>query len=106
MAEQDKDIQRDPHLWKEKDRKNVLVILKDSIRLKGTAHLVRNQRLLDLVNAADHIFLPLTNVTVHNEQTGQTIDTDFVAVNKAEVLLITGYSDKIEEALDGTRWSK
>jgi len=106
MVYPENETNRDPNLWKQKDHRDVVVILRDNVRLRGTAHLVHNQRLLDLINQTDQPFLPLTNVVVRNEGTGQSIETAFVAVNKAEILLITSYSEKIEETLDGTRWSK
>jgi len=96
----------DQQLWKQKDRQTVIVILKDNVRLYGTAHLVRNQRLLDLLNITDQPFLPLTDVRMFDEQTGQELDTDFVAVNKSEILLLTGYSAAVQKALDGTRWGE
>ena len=99
-----KDSKRDQQLWKQKDRQDVIVVLKDNVRLYGTAHLVRNQRLLDLLNLADQPFLPLTNVKMFDEETGQDLETDFVAVNKAEILLLTSFSPEVQKALDGTRW--
>jgi len=100
------DKQRDQQLWKQKDRQEVVVILKDNVRLYGTAHLIRNQRLLDLLNVPDQPFLPLTKVRMLDEQTGQELTTDFVAVNKSEILLLTSYSDEVQNALDGTRWGE
>lgn len=101
-----KDSKRDQQLWKQKDRQDVIVVLKDNVRLYGTAHLVRNQRLLDLLNLADQPFLPLTNVKMFDEETGQDLETDFVAVNKAEILLLTSFSPEVQKALDGTRWGR
>ena len=99
-----KDLHREQQLWKQKDRQDVIIILKGNVRLNGTAHLVRNQRLLDLLNIADQPFLPLTDVRMFDEQTGQLLTTDFVAVNKSEILLLTGYSTEVQKALNGTRW--
>jgi len=96
----------DQQLWKQKDRQAIIVILKDNVRLHGTAHLIRNQRLLDLLNVADQPFLPLTDVKMFDEETGQAIETDFVAINKSEILLLTGYSAEVHKALDGTRWGE
>jgi len=101
-----KDLQRDQQLWKQKDRQDVIVVLKDNVRLYGTAHLVRNQRLLDLLNIPEQPFLPLTNVKMFDEETGQDLETEFVAVNKAEILLLTSFSPEVQKALDGTRWGK
>jgi len=101
-----KDLHRDEQLWKQKDRQSVIVVLKDNVRLYGTAHLVRNQRLLDLLNIADQPFLPLTDVKMFDEETGQDLETEFVAVNKAEILLLTSFSPEVQKALDGTRWGK
>jgi len=101
-----KDSKRDQQLWKQKDRQDVIVVLKDNVRLYGTAHLVRNQRLLDLLNLADQPFLPLTNVKMFDEETGQDLETEFVAVNKAEILLLTSFSPEVQKALDGTRWGR
>ncbi len=101
-----KDSKRDQQLWKQKDRQDVIVVLKDNVRLYGTAHMVRNQRLLDLLNLADQPFLPLTNVKMFDEETGQDLETEFVAVNKAEILLLTSYSPEVQKALDGTRWGQ
>jgi len=99
-----KNTQRDEQLWKQKDRQHVIVILKDNVRLYGTAHLIRNQRLLDLLNITDQPFLPLTDVKMLDDETGQDLETDFVAVNKSEILLLTSHSADVQKALDGTRW--
>ena len=99
-------MRRDQQLWKQKDRQDVIVILKDNVRLHGTAHLVRNQRLLDLLNIVDQPFLPLTNVKMFDEEMGQVLETDFVAVNKSEILLLTSHSVEVQKALNGTRWGK
>jgi len=99
-------MHHDQQLWKQKDRQSVIVVLKDNVRLYGTAHLVRNQRLLDLLNITDQPFLPLTDVKMFDEETGQDLETQFVAVNKAEILLLTSFSPEVQKALDGTRWGK
>ena len=54
----------------------------------------------------DQPFLPMTNVKMFDEETGQDLETDFVAVNKAEILLLTGFSPEVQKALDGTRWGR
>ena len=101
-----KDSKRDQQLWKQKNRQDVIVVLKDNVRLYGTAHLVPNQRLLDLLNLVDQPFLPMTDVKMFDEETGQDLETDFVAVNKAEILLLTSFSPEVQKALDGTRWGR
>ena len=74
------DLRASDGLWREKDKIPVVAILSGNIRVEGVAHLIRNQRLLDMLNAPDQDFIPLTDATVHNGVTGETIKAGFMGL--------------------------
>jgi hypothetical protein len=82
------DLRASDGLWREKDKIPVVAILSGNIRVEGVAHLVRNQRLLDMLNAPDQDFIPLTDATVYNGVTGETIKAGFMAICKSELAYI------------------
>jgi hypothetical protein len=88
-----KDVYAASELWKEKEQEKVLVYLTTNFRIEGWAHLVKNQRLLDMVNDKDQAFIPLTNVTAVDGNTKRTMEADFMAVNKSEISFIMRYSE-------------
>lgn|GEM_PF-2376864 len=88
-----KDVYAASELWKEKEQAKVLVHLTTNFRIEGWAHLVKNQRLLDMVNDKDQAFIPLTNVTAIDGNTKRTMEADFMAVNKSEISFIMRYSE-------------
>lgn len=79
-------------VWRDKEQQKVLIYLARNFRIEGWAHLVKNQRLLDMVNDKDQAFIPLTNVTAVEMDSGTTMDADFMAVNKSEISFIMRYS--------------
>ena len=79
-------------LWRSKEQQRVLVYLAKNFRIEGWAHLVKNQRLLDMVNDKDQAFIPLTNVTAVEMSSGTMMDADFMAINKSEISFIMRYS--------------
>ena len=83
-------------LWREKEQEKVLVYLRRNFRIEGWAHLVKNQRLLDMVNDKDRAFIPLTNVTAVDANSGTRMEAPFMAVNKAEISFIMRYSETRE----------
>jgi hypothetical protein len=89
-----KDVYTASELWKEKEQEKVLVYLTTNFRIEGWAHLVKNQRLLDMVNDKDQAFIPLTNVTAVDEAK-RTTEADFMAVNKSEISFIMRYSEDV-----------
>ena len=88
-----KDVYAASELWKEKEQEKVLVYLTTNFRIEGWAHLVKNQRLLDMVNDKDQAFIPLTTVTAVDGNTKRTMEADFMAVNKSEISFIMRYSE-------------
>jgi hypothetical protein len=88
-----RDVYTASELWKEKEQEKVLVYLTTNFRIEGWAHLVKNQRLLDMINDKDQAFIPLTNVTAVDGNTKRTMAADFMAVNKSEVSFIMRYSE-------------
>jgi len=81
-------------LWKNKEQQKVLVYLARNFRIEGWAHLVKNQRLLDMVNDKDQGFIPLTNVSAVEMNSGTRMDADFMAINKSEISFIMRYSEE------------
>lgn len=79
-------------LWRSKEQQRVLVYLAKNFRIEGWAHLVKNQRLLDMVNDKDQAFIPLTNVSAVEMSSGTLMDADFMAINKSEISFIMRYS--------------
>jgi len=79
-------------LWKDKEQQRVLVYLARNFRIEGWAHLVKNQRLLDMVNDQDQGFIPLTNVSAVEMSSGTRMDADFMAINKSEISFIMRYA--------------
>lgn len=87
------DIHEASTVWRDKEQQKVLVYLANTFRIEGWAHLVKNQRLLDLMNDKTQTFIPLTNVTLFDLNTSVKTDADFMAVNKSEILFIMRYSE-------------
>jgi hypothetical protein len=83
-----KDVSSASAAYKEKAKKKVDVLLTTNLRVEGHAHLDKEERLLDMVNDEKLAFIPLTDVTATDGNTKQTLNADFVAVNKSAVLLI------------------
>ena len=80
-------------VWRDKEQQKVLIYLARNFRIEGWAHLVKNQRLLDMVNDKDQAFIPLTTVTAVDGNTKRTMEADFMAVNKSEISFIMRYSE-------------
>ena len=87
------DIHEASTLWRDKEQQRVLVYLARNFRIEGWAHLIKNQRLLELINDGTQAFIPLTNVTVTDLNTLTSTNTDFLAVNKLEISFIMRYSE-------------
>lgn len=79
-------------MWRDKEQQRILIYLARNFRIEGWAHLVKNQRLLDMVNDRDQAFIPLTNVTAVEMNSGTTMNADFMAVNKSEISFIMRFS--------------
>jgi len=88
------DVYTASELWKEKEQEKVLIYLARNFRIEGWAYLVKNQRLLDMMNDKEQAFIPLTNVTAVEMNSGTKMDADFMAVNKSEISFIMRYSEK------------
>jgi len=95
------DVYKAAELWREKEQGKVLIYLARNFRIEGWAHLVKNQRLLDMMNDKDQVFIPLTNVTALEMNTGTRMDADFMAVNKSEISFIMHYSGGARPELNG-----
>lgn len=87
------DVYKASELWREKDQEKVLIYLERNFRIEGWAYLVKNQRLLDMMNDKEQTFIPLTNVTAVEINSATRMDADFMAVNKSEISFIMRYSE-------------
>ena len=86
-------------LYEEKQREEVIVYLTDNLAVVGTVHRHPNQRLSDLVNRVDQMFVPLTNAKVYNNCNAPMTELAFLAINKRRIAFITSPTEKLQEAL-------
>ena len=87
------DVYKASELWKAKEQEKVLIYLSRNFRIEGWAYLVKNQRLLDMMNDKEQAFIPLTNVTAMEMSSSTKMDADFMAVNKSEISFIMRFSE-------------
>ena len=72
-----------------KDRINT-IIRTPKEKIEGYVFLLPNTRLLDLLNSTKDFFIPVSEAQVFDESTGKLLyASDFVAVNKNHVIVIT-----------------
>jgi hypothetical protein len=65
-----------------------VILLTTTYRLEGEMHVVPGGRLLDEINK-ERDFIPITNATVYDLAGESPLDTlDFIAVNKALVVMV------------------
>jgi MinD-like ATPase involved in chromosome partitioning or flagellar assembly len=71
----------------QKDRISVIVMT-EQYRIEGEIHVVAGGRVIDEINK-EKDFIPLTNVTVYDAATGNSIDTvEFIAIQKQAVVFV------------------
>lgn len=65
------------------------IIFTDSLKIEGTIHLLPQERMTDYLGATDKTFIPVTQATVSNINTGEVLHTtEFLSLNKNEVMVI------------------
>jgi len=85
-------------------RTAAITLITDAFLVRGTIQ-TRHRRITDMLNAADHDFLVLTNATFEEfGSTGQAIQADFAQVNLGAVLF--GVADEPVEATPELRVPK
>ena len=94
------DVYKASELWREKEQEKVLIYLSRNFRIEGWAYLVKNQRLLDMMNDREQAFIPLTNVTAMEMSSSTKMDADFMAVNKSEISFIMRFSEATAPDVD------
>lgn len=67
----------------------MVVIHTATEKIEGTAHVLSDSRLLDLLNRRDDNFIPISDAKLFDLKSGQLLfSTNFLAVNKNQVILI------------------
>jgi len=67
------------------------IIRTTSETIEGLVHKLPKDRLLDTLNLGEDQFIAVCDAKVFSEQDGKlTYETDFMAVNKNHIVLITG----------------
>jgi len=67
-------------------RKKVMIFVEEGLKIKGEIFLREGFRLMDYLNSYEHLFFPLTNVEVYNQNGEIILKTDFVCINKNNIL--------------------
>src|SRR5438876_752113 len=62
----------------------------------GQAHLMPGQRIKDLLNSHDDVFIALTNATMTHEDSS-TEQVEFVALNKAHIISVVPLQEEPEK---------
>lgn len=65
------------------------VIFTDNLRIEGVIHLLPQERMTDYLAETEKTFIPVTDATVSNINTGEVLHTtDFLSLNKNEVMVL------------------
>ena len=65
------------------------VIFTGSLKIEGVIHLLPQERMTDYLGATEKTFIPVTEATVSNINTGEVLHkTKFLSLNKNEVMVI------------------
>ena len=62
-------------------------------RVEGTVHFIPKARISDLLNRQDISFVPMTDVTVYDLDGKEVLRTEFLAVNKKQITVLSMESD-------------
>ncbi len=76
------------------------IIRTPSETIEGIIHKRPKNRLLDTLNLGEEQFIAVCDAKVFSEEDGKLVhETDFIAVNKNHIVLITG--DEVDEVKEG-----
>ena len=66
-----------------------VVVWTAQFRMEGMVHFVPKARVSDLLNRQDITFIPMTEVTVYDLSGMEVLKTDFLAVNKQQIMMLS-----------------
>ncbi len=88
----DNNISREEISKIRKDRAGVIVITRN-FRIEDCLHVMPGARMSDLMNRIDIQFLPLTEVIVRTLDGREYIKTNFLSINKSEIVFVVPMDD-------------
>lgn len=57
--------------------------------IEGTVHFIPKARISDLLNRHDIAFIPMTDVVLYDDSGKEILRTDFLAVNKDQIIVLS-----------------